>query len=289
MLAPEPGGGNEVAARIVAQGLAARLGQPVVMDNRGAAGGTIATGIVLKSAPDGYTLIGYGSSVWLAPFMRSDVKYDPLRDFTHISLAAMAPFFIYVNAAVPAKSVKELIALTKSRPGELRYGSAGIGAATHLAAELFKSVAGVDIMRIAYKGSGLASNALLSGEIQMLFGSASLGMSQVKTGRLRVLGITTLKPSDLAPGVPTVADTGLPGYEVGSMVGIFGPAKMPRPLVERLSRDIAQVVKQPDVKEKFAALAIDPVGTTPDEFTAILKKDMAKWGKLIKDLGIREE
>ena len=278
MLAPEPGGGNEVAGRIVSQGLSARLGQQVVIDNRGAAGGTIAAGIVVKAAPDGYTMLVYGSSLWLAPFLRKNVTYDAIRDFTPISLAAEAPFFIFVHASVPAKTVKEFIALAKAKPGDLLYGSAGSGAATHLAAELFKSMAGVNITRVAYKGSGQAANAMAGGEIQVMFGSASLGMAQVKTGRLRVLAVTTAKPSALAPG-----------YEAGSMVGFFGPAKMPKALAARLSQEIKEVVKQPDVKEKFLSLAIEPVGTTPEEFVGLLRTDMAKWGKVIKEAGIIEE
>jgi tripartite-type tricarboxylate transporter receptor subunit TctC len=289
MLAPEPGGGNEVAGRIVSQGLSARLGQQVVIDNRGAAGGTIAAGIVVKAAPDGYTMLVYGSSLWLAPFLRKNVTYDAIRDFTPISLAAEAPFFIFVHASVPAKTVKEFIALVKAKPGDLLYGSAGSGAATHLAAELFKSMAGVNITRVAYKGSGQAANAMAGGEIQVMFGSASLGMAQVKTGRLRVLAVTTAKPSALAPGLPTVAASGLPGYEAGSMVGFFGPAKMPKALAARLSQEIKEVVKQPDVKEKFLSLAIEPVGTTPEEFVGLLRTDMAKWGKVIKEAGIIEE
>jgi len=190
---------------------------------------------------------------------------------------------------VPAKTVKEFIALVKAKPGDLLYGSAGSGAATHLAAELFKSMAGVNITRVAYKGSGQAANALAGGEIQVMFGSASLGMAQVKTGRLRVLAVTTAKPSALAPGLPTVAASGLPGYEAGSMVGFFGPAKMPKALAARLSQEIKEVVKQPDVKEKFLSLAIEPVGTTPEEFVGLLRTDMAKWGKVIKEAGIIEE
>jgi tripartite-type tricarboxylate transporter receptor subunit TctC len=289
MVAPEPGGGNEVAGRIVAQGLSGRLGQPVVMENRGAAGGTIAAAIVTKAVPDGYTLLVYGSTIWLAPYLRKKVDYDPLRDLTPITLEAEAPFFIFVHASVPAKTVKELIALAKARPGELNYGSAGAGAATHLSAEMFKSMAGVDFTRIAYKGSGPASNALAGGEVQLMFGSASLGMAQVKAGRLRVLAITSAKPSALAPGVPTVASSGVPGYEAGSMVGLFGPAKMPRPLVNRLHREVVAVLNQQDVKDKFTSLAIEPVGNTPEQFLALLKTDMAKWGKLIKALGIVEE
>ncbi len=289
MLAPEPGGGNEVAGRIVAQALAVRLGQQIVIDNRGAAGGTIAAGIVMRAAPDGYTLLVYGSSIWLAPFLRKSVTYDPLRDFTPIVLEAEAPFFIFVHSSVPVKTVTELIALAKAKPGELNYGSAGSGAATHLAAELFKSMAGVNITRIAYKGSGPASNALVGGEVQVLFGSASLGMAQVKTGRLKVLAVTTGRPSALAPGLPTVAASGLPGYEVGSMVGLFGPAKMPKALVNRLAAEVREVLKEPAVKERFLSLAIDPVGTSPEEFVDILKKDMVKWSKVIKDQGIVEE
>ena len=289
MVAPEPGGGNEVAGRIVAQGLSGRLGQQVVMENRGAAGGTIAAGIVTKAVPDGYTLLVYGSTIWLAPFLRKKIDYDPMKDLTAITQVAEAPFFIFVHASVAAKTVKELIALAKAKPGELHYGSAGAGAATHLSAELFKNMAGVDFTRIAYKGSGPASNALAGGEVQLMFGSASLGMAQVKTGRLRLLAITSAKPSALAPGVPTVAASGVPGYSAGSMVGLFGPARMPSALVNRLYKEVVLVLNQQDVKDKYTSLAIEPIGSTPVEFSAVLKEDMAKWGKVIKAAGIVEE
>ena len=289
MLAPEPGGGNEVAGRIVSQGLSARLGQQVVIDNRGAAGGTIAAGIVVKAAPDGYTMLVYGSSLWLAPFLRKNVTYDAIRDFTPISLAAEAPFFIFVHASVPAKTVKEFIALAKAKPGDLLYGSAGSGAATHLAAELFKSMAGVNITRVAYKGSGQAANAMAGGEIQVMFGSASLGMAQVKTGRLRVLAVTTAKPSALAPGLPTVAASGLPGYETVSRSGILAPAKTSMTIINRLHQEIVRAMTNPDVRETFFNGGADVVASTPAQFAAAIKSDMTRMGKVIKDAGIRAD
>ena len=290
VLAPEPGGGNEIVGRIVGQGLSVRLGQQFVIENRGAGGGVIAAGILQKAAPDGYTLMVYGPTIWLAQLLRKDVSYDVLKDFTPISLLTSAPSFIFVNASVPANSIKELIALAKAKPGALNYGaSSAPGAATHLDMELFKSMAGVNIMRIGYKGSGPASIGLASGEVQMMIGSASLGMEQVKTGKVRVLAITSPKPSELAPGVPTVADSGLPGFETGSRVGLFGPGKMPKAIINRLSQEVVELMKQPDLRKRLLSIQVEPDGTTPEKFSEWLKGDMNKWGKIIKDAGIVEE
>jgi tripartite-type tricarboxylate transporter receptor subunit TctC len=289
MIAPEPGGGNEVAGRIIAQALTDGLGQQIVVENRGAASGAIAGSMLAKAPPDGYTLLYYGSTIWLLPFLRKDVPFDPLRDFAPISLATVAPFFIYVHPSLPVKTVKELIALAKARPGELNYGSAGSGAATHLSAELFNSMAGVKITRIAYKGSGLASTGLMANEVQLLFGSASLGLQAAKSGRLRVLAVASKEPSPLAPGVPTASASGLPGYEAASMSGMFAPAKTPRVLINRINGEIVRALASDEVKQRFLNAAIEAVGTSPEQFTAILKADMAKWEKVIKTLGIREE
>ncbi len=288
MLAPEPGGGNEVAGRIIAQALYEGLGQQVVVENRGSASGAIAGHILATAPPDGYTVLYYGSTIWLLPLLREKVPFDPLRDFAPVSLATTAPFFLYTHPSLPATTLKEMIALCRANPGKYNYGSAGSGAATHLSAELFKIMAHVDITRIAYKGSGQAGNALAGGEVHMLFGSASLGLVHVRAGRLRALGVGALKRSALAPEIPTMAEAGLPGYESASMSGMFAPAKTPRAIIDRLNREIVRAMQRPEVKERFLNAAIEAVGSTPDEFAAILKADIAKWGKVIKTAGIHE-
>ena len=288
MLAPEPGGGNEVAGRIIAQALVEGLGQQVVIENRGGAAGAIAGEIVAKATPDGHTVLYYGSSIWLLPLLRSGVPFDPLKDFAPISLATRAPFFLFVHPALPVKNVKELIALAKAQPGKLNYGSAGSGSATHLSAELFKLVADVKIERVPYKGSGLAATGLGAGEIHMLFGSASLGLANAKAGRVRVLGVGSAQPSPLAPDVPTMAAAGLPGYEAASLSGMFAPAKTPARIIHRLNQEIVRALARPDVKERFMHAAIEAIGSTPEEFGAVVKADMAKWGKVIKAAGLRD-
>jgi tripartite-type tricarboxylate transporter receptor subunit TctC len=289
MLAPEPGGGNEIAGRTIAQALTEGLGQAVVVENRGAASGAIAGEILARAAPDGYTVLYYGSTIWLLPFLRNQVPFDPLRDFAPVSLATRAPFFLFVHPSVPARDLKELLALARASPGKLNYGSAGSGAATHLAGELFKTVAGVEIVRVAYKGSGPAANALLAGEVQMMFVSGVVGLPHVRSGKLRALAIASAKPSPLAPEVPTMAAAGLPGYEASSMSGMFAPAKTPRAIVNRLSAEIVKALQRDDVKERFLQAGTDAVGSTPEEFAAVIRADMAKWSKVIKAAGIHEE
>jgi tripartite-type tricarboxylate transporter receptor subunit TctC len=288
MLAPEPGGGNEIAGRMIARALSESLGQTLVVENRGAASGAIAGEILAKASPDGYTLMYYGSTIWMLPFLRDKVPFDPLRDFAPISLATTAPFFLFAHASVPARSVAELIALAKSKPGELMYASAGSGAATHLSSELFNRLAGVKIMRVAYKGSGLAANALAGGEVQVMFGSVALGFGFAKAGRIRILGVASSKPSALAPDVPTIAASGLPGFEAGSMSGMFAPARTAPAIIQRLNREILRVLERSDVKERLLNAGIEPLGSSPEEFGAAIRADQAKWGKLIRELGIRE-
>ncbi len=288
MLAPEPGGGNEVAGRIIALALTEGLGQQVVIENRGAAGGAIAGDILAKAAPDGYTLLYYGSSIWLLPFLRDHVPFDVMKDMAPVSLATVAPFFLFMHPSVPARSVKELIAYAKTHPAKLNYGSSGAGAATTLSAELFKTMAGVDIVRVPYKGSGLAATGLVGNEVQLLFGSASLGLANAKAGRVLVLAVGSKNPSPLAPEVPTFAASGLPGYEAASMSGMFAPAKTPPAIIRKLNHEIVKALAKPEVKERFLNAAIEAVGSTPEEFGKIMRADMVKWGKVIKDAGIHE-
>ncbi len=285
----EPGGGNDFAARLIAQGLTGALGQQVVVENRGAAGGVIAAETVAKAPPDGHTLLFYGSNIWLLPFLRKNVPYHPVRDFAPITWAVKATGILVVHPSLPVKTVQELIALAKARPGELNYGSGAVGSATQMATELFKSMAGVNIVRIAYKGNGPAITALVAGEVQLVFATPGSVAPHIKSGRLRALAITSPQPSALLPGLPTVAASGVPGYETLSIVGAFAPAKTPAALVTRLNQEFVRVLSRPDVKERFANVGVETVGSSPEEFGAKVKSEMARLGKVIKEAGIREE
>ncbi len=289
MLTAEAGSGADLMARLVAQGLTASFGKQVLVDNRGAASGAVAAEILVHAAPDGYTLLFYGPSVWLLPLMRDNVPFDPLRDFAPVTLPMTQPGMLVVHPAVAVKSVEELIALAKAQPGVLNYSSGGIGSAQHLAAELFKSMAGVSVVRIGYGGAGSALNSVIAGQVQMMFPGVPLGMPQVKAGRLRALAVTSAEPTALAPGLPTLAASGLPGYESVLMLGMFAAAKTSPQLLLRLQQEVAKVLALPAVKDKLAAAGAEGVAYTPAQFAAVLKNDVAKWSKVIKEAGIRDQ
>ena len=289
IIAGEPGAINDITTRLIAQGLTASLSQQVVVDNRGGAGGAIAGEIVARAAPDGYTLISYGSSLWLAPFLRDGVSYDPVKDFSPITLAVSSPVVLVVQPSAPANSTAELIALAKAKPGTLNYGSGGAGTTPHLAMELFKARAGVNIVRIPYKGVGPALNDMLGGQLQVMIITAGSATPHLKSGKLKGLAVGSSAPSPLAPGLPTIAATGLPGYEFASIWGIFGPAKTPLPVIQRLSREIARILSRPDVKAKFMNAGVEAIGSGPDRLAAAVRTEMTTLGKLIKDLGIRSD
>src|SRR5262245_39047994 len=269
----EPGSGIDLVARLVAHGLTDALGRQVIVENRG---GMMAGDVVLRAAPDGYTLLVSGTSLWLAPFMRESATHDPIKDFSPITLAATSPNVLAVHPSLPAESVKDLIALARARPGELNYGSGSTGAPTHLAAELFKALSGVNIVRIPYKGTGPAMNALMAGQVQLMFVSTSSVAPHVKAGRLKALAVTSAQSSPLAPGLPTVASTGLPGYEAASMVAVLAPARTPAPLIERLNREIVQLLGRADVKERLFNSGAEAVGSSSGELAAAMKADMVK-------------
>ena len=286
IMATQPGGLTDIVARLIAPGLTANLGHQIVVDNRGA---IIAVEIAAKAPPDGYTLLVNGSAFWLLPLLRDNVSWDPVRDFAPITLAVRSPTVLVVHPSVPVKSVADLIALAKARPGALNYAAGTIGATPHLAAELFKAMAGVNIVRVAYKGTGPSVNALIAGEVQMSFPNAGSVMSHVKSGRLKALAVCSAQPSDLAPGLPTVAATGLPGYESVSPQGIWAPARTPAALVNRLNAEVLRVMRMPEVKERLFNTGLEVVGNTPQEFAVAIKSDVARMGKVIKEVGIREE
>jgi len=289
LVTAEPGGGNDFAARLIVQGLGGSLGQPVIVDNRGGAGGLIAVNVALKAQPDGHTLLLYANNVWIIPLLRRSAPYDAVRDFVPITSAAKAPNAVVVHPSLPVKSIGQLIALAKARPGELNYGSGGNGSSTHLAVELFKSMAGVDIVRVVFKGNAPAQNALFSGEVQLMIAPVGSLASHLNSARLRALAVTSAQPSPLLPGLPTMAASGLPGYESMQIYGVFAPAKTPAAIVERVSGEIVRVVQRPDVRDKFLAAGVEPVGSTPQELATTMKSEIVRIGKVIKDAGIRDD
>jgi tripartite-type tricarboxylate transporter receptor subunit TctC len=283
----EAGGGNDFTARAIVRGLADSLGQQLIVDNRGGAGGIIAAEIVARAPPDGYTLLVYASNIWIIPLLKKNVPYDMARDFAPITWAARSPSTLVVHPSLPVKSVKELIAIAKAKPGQLNYGSGGSGATTHLAAELFKSMANVNIVRVTYRGNAPALNDLIAGQTQVMFITAGAGAPHIGSGRLRALAVTSAQPSALSPGLPTVASAGLPGYESLSIYGVFAPSRTPVAIVQQLNREMVRVLNRPDVKELFLNSGMEVVGSTPDAFAAAIKADVARMSKVIKDAGIQ--
>jgi tripartite-type tricarboxylate transporter receptor subunit TctC len=279
-----PGGSSDFTARLIAQGLTENLRQQVIVDNRGNVDGEL----VAKAPPDGYTLVIDGASIWIGPLVQKAL-YDPVRDFAPVTLAVSAPNVVIVQPSIPVKSIRELIALAKAQPGKLNYSSGGIGASSHLAAELFKSMAGVAIVNVNYKGTGPALNALIANEVQVMFVNPAIASPHIKSERVRALAVASLGPSPLMPDLPTVAAAGLPGFESVVLQGMFAPAGTPPARVTLLSREIAKVLNRPDVKERHFNTGVETVASTPEELAARIKSEMAKWGKVIKDAGIRAD
>jgi len=281
------GGGSDFIARILAQGIAGPLGQQIVIDNKGT--GVLAGEAAVKAPPDGYTLTVQGGAFWIGPLLRKTV-YDPVKDFLPISLIVREVNILAVHPAVPAQSVQELIAYAKANPGKLNYSSPGVGSTTQLASELLKAMAGVNIVHVPYQGNQPAISAMMGGEVQMAIFDAGLIAPQVKAGRLRALAVTSLEPTALAPGLPTMAASGLPGYESIGMTGIFAVGdKTPRPIIARLNQEILKFLAKPEIKEQFLKSGVEMVGSTPEQFTEAIRADVAKMGKLIKDIGLRVE
>lgn len=282
----EPGGGSDFTARVLAQGLTVSLGQQVIVDNR--AGTIAAAQIMTKAAADGYTLLSYNNSLWTLPLLQKTF-YDPVRDFSPIVLATRSPNILVVHPSVPINSVRELIAFAKANPGKLNYASGTVGSSNHLAAELFKALAGVDIARIAYKGSGFAVSDLIGGQVQLMFATTGSVAPHVKSGRLRALAVTSPQPSALVPGLPTLAASGVPGYESVTMYGLYAPANAPATLIRRLNQDAARYLDMPATKERLVSAGVETVGGSPQDFAAAIRSDMARLGRVIKDAGIGAE
>jgi tripartite-type tricarboxylate transporter receptor subunit TctC len=284
IVTPATGGGSDVLARLIAPALTESMGQQVIVDNRG----SIAAEIVAKSPADGYTLIVDGSPLWLLPLFRT-VTWDPIKDFAPLTLAVSSPSMLVVHPSVPVKSVRELVALARAHPGKLNYAAGTIGATPHLAAELFKVMAGVNIVRVPYKGSGPGLIGLMSGEVEFMFPGAASAWGYVKQGRLKGLAICALQPSALFPGVPTVAASGLPGYESVSPQGVFAPAKTLSAIVNRLNQEFVRALNRAEVRERLASSGIDVIGNSPEAFAASMKSDIARTSKLVDDANLRKE
>ena len=278
------GGGSDFYARQIAQGISCPLGQSVIVDNRG--GGVIPMEAASKAPADGYTLLVNGANTWILPLVQK-TSYDAVSDFSPISLIVREVNVLAVHPSVPVKSVKELIALAKARPGELNYGSSGVATPPHLCTELFKSMAGVNLVHVAYKGGAAATTALLAGEVQVPIIDAALITPHAKSGKLSALAVTSATPSPLVPDLPTIAASGLPGYEWIGMTAIFAPGKTPGAIINRLNQEIVRVINRTDVKERFSTAGAEAAGSSPEELAAIIKSDIAKMGKVIKDAGIR--
>lgn len=284
-----PGGATDIMSRTLAERLRHRLGQPVLVENKPGAGTMIASEFVAKAPADGHTLLLAASSLGIAPSLYSKVNYDPIKDFAPISQVASVVHVLVVHPSVPAKNVGELIAWLKANPTKGNYGSVGAGTSTHLEAELFNSVAGVKMAHIPYKGSAPALTDLVGGQLQVMFDAYASSGPFIKNGNVRLLAVTTAQRSKSLPDVPTVAESGLPGYEAMPWLGLVAPTATPPAVVSRLHHELAEVLKEPEVQEKFRSLGLDIIGSKPEEFSAFLRKDIVKWAKVVKDSGAKAD
>ncbi len=278
-----PGGGNDILARTLGQRLSEVVSQQVVVDNRGGAGGALGATIAAQANPDGYTLfLGSVGNLAQNPALKAKLPYNPVRDFAPAALVATSSFMLAVNPSVPAKSVQDLIALAKASPGKLTYASAGTGSSLHMAGELFKYATATDMLHVPYKGTGPAMADLVSGRVQLIFSTMPPVLPQVKQGKLRALGVTTIKRAAAAPDVPTIAESGVKGFNVSNWQGVLAPAKTPPALVKKLNSDILAALKVPGMTEALAAQGLEPAGGKPEEFGALIKAEIAKYTQVVK-------
>jgi tripartite-type tricarboxylate transporter receptor subunit TctC len=283
------GGPGDTVARVVGTGLSKRLGQPVVLDIRPGASTIVGTEIVARAPGDGYSILTISTTHAVNPALYKKLPYDPVRDFAPVTLMASTPFMLCVNPKLNASSVRELVTLAKAKPGAIAYGSGGTGSSLHLTAELFNTRAGIHMLHVPYKGAGPAFIDLISGQVQVLFSSTVSSLPNMKSGRVRVLAVTSLKRSAAAPDVPTLAESGFPGFESSSWFGVLAPAKTPSAVVLRLQHEIAESLKTPEVGDVLAGLGADPGGMSPEEFGKYFRSEIAKWGKVVRDAKIVAE
>lgn len=284
-----PGGSNDIMARLIGGKLSDALGQQFVTDNRASASGIVGCDIVAKAPPDGYTLLVMSLTFAVNPSLFRKLPFDTEKDFAPITLIASAPLLLVVHPSLPVKSVKELIAYAKANPGKLNFGSGGPGTTPHLAGEMLKLMAGVQMTHIPYKGGGPALIDLMGGQIQLMLENIPSTLPLARSGKLRALAVTGLKRSALAPDLPTIDEAALKGYEIVGWNGLFAPARTPRPIVQRLHDETVKALAQPDTKERLATLGAEGVGNSPDEFRAFVKAEIAKWARVVKQAGLKVE
>lgn len=290
MIVPQSAGGStDLAARAITQKLSETLKQNVVVDNRPGAGSLNGTDIVAIAPPDGHTLLAVAASFTINPSLHPDLPFDPVRDFAPVTVLTSYPNIVVVHPSLPVTTIKELIALAKAKPGTLNFGSGGAGTPTHLGPELLKSMAGIDIVNVPYKGGGPGLAALLGAQVQLYFGPIATVLQFIKEGRLRAIAVTSLKRSSVAPDVPTVAESGLPGFEQITWNGIAGPARTPPAVIARLYKELTEILKTPSFRDRFAADGVDMGGMPPAELLAYIKSEIPKWGKVIRAAGIQPE
>lgn len=286
IVAAAPGGGTDFVARLIAPGLSEALGQQVVVENRPGAGSMLGFEYGVRSAPDGYTLTMITPSYAINPSLYP-IKFDPLNDFTPVIPIARGPFILVVHPSLPARTTRELVALAKAKPGEITFGSSGQGAIVHLTTELFLHMAGLKMTHVPYKGGGPALVDLLAGQIQLVFATPQAGLQHVKAGRLRVLGVTTPQRIAAEPTIPTIAESGVPGYEVTNWHGLIGPKGLPGPVVERINSEIGRVIKLPEMGERLRAVGVSPVGGTPEQLLEQIRREIEQWRKVVVAANIK--
>jgi tripartite-type tricarboxylate transporter receptor subunit TctC len=283
-----PGGPTDVIARLVSQKLTQALGQQVIVDNRPGASGMIGAELTVRAAPDGYTLLMVPVTYAVTPSLFAKMNYDVEKDLAPVAQVAAAPFILVVHPTLPVKTVKDLITLDRRNPGQINFASASTGGMPHLAGELFNSMTGTKLVHIPYKGAAPATTDLISGQVTLMFNNMLSAMPQVKAGRLRAVAVTSTKRSAAAPELPTIAET-VPGYEASGWYGAFAPAATPRDIINRLNTEMNRAMKMPDVIQRLAGDGVEAVGTTPEQFAAYLKQEVAKWGKVVKASGAKAD
>jgi len=285
-----PGGPTDIVGRLIAQRLAESLGQSVIVDNRGGAGGNIGTDIMVRAAADGHTLaLCFRSTLVTNPILMKDTPYDPLKDIALVTLALDIPYLLLVPSSSPAKSVSELIAAAKAKPGELAVGSAGVGSTSHLALELFASTAGVKLVHVPYKGSAPAVTDLMAGQLQAVFEAVAAALPHVRAGKVKALAIATLKRSALTPDIPTFTESGVPGYEMYTWHGVCAPGRTPRPTIDRLHREIVSALDSPEARARLAAIGAEPIGKGPEAFRQFVEQESVTWRRLLREMGTRNQ
>jgi tripartite-type tricarboxylate transporter receptor subunit TctC len=284
-----PGGGTDILGRLIAERLSANLGQPVVTENRGGAGGNVGAEAAARSSPDGYTIVLVAPSLAISPALYSKINYDPVKDFAPVSLVATVPNVMITQASAPVQNLQEFIAFAKGKPGALNFGSGGAGTSNHLAGELFNIVTGAKLVHIPYKGVNLAMQDVLAGNVHLVFIGIPAAAPHIKAGKLRALALVAPQRSSALPEVPTVAEAGLRDFEVTTWYGVLAPAGTPRNVVTRLNAELGKIMHSPELKEKLAATGTEPLTSTPEEFADYIKREIAKWGEVVRKAGVKAD